>query len=221
MNLPGGLVPAPLEWGAFALFAALLAHAVRGAPWERLRHGQQLHVFAGSVVACMLFWSIAGTVGRGLSFHLLGATVLTLMFGARLALVGLTLCLTGATLAGLAGWSAFGLNGLLMAALPVAVSAVIYRLTDSRLPNHFFVYVLAGAFLNGGLAMTANGLAATVLLWLAGIRSGAYLFTEYLPYYLLLAWGEALVTGMLMTILVVYRPAWVASFDDARYLVGR
>jgi len=221
VNLPDGLFPAPLAWVALALFVALLAYALRGACWERLRQGQQLHVFAGSIVACMLFWSIAGSVGRGLSFHLLGATIFTLMFGARFALFGLTICLGGVTLAGLAGWSAFGLNALLMAALPVAVSAGIHRLVDTRLPNHFFVYVLAGAFLNGGLAMAANGLASTVALWLAGVRPGAYLFTEYLPYYLLLAWGEALVTGMLMTILVVYRPAWVASFDDARYLVGR
>jgi uncharacterized membrane protein len=30
--------------------------------------------------------------------------------------------------------------------------------------------------------------------------------------------GVATLTGMLITLLVVYRPSWVATFDDRRYL---
>jgi uncharacterized membrane protein len=221
MNLPEGLVATPWAWTFAFGFAALVAQAARTAPWVGMADSQRLHVYAGGIVACMLLWTIAGNVGRGLSFHLLGATVLTLMFGARLAIVGLTIALAGVTLAGLAGWQALGLNGLLMIALPVAVSRTMHAVISRRLPNHFFIYVFGSAFLNGGLAMAANGIATTVLLWWAGVRSGAYLFTEYLPYYLFLSWGEALVTGMLMTMLVVYRPRWVGSFDDARYLAGR
>jgi uncharacterized membrane protein len=33
--------------------------------------------------------------------------------------------------------------------------------------------------------------------------------------------GEAMLTGMLVTLAVVYRPQWVATFDDERYIVGR
>ena len=46
-------------------------------------------------------------------------------------------------------------------------------------------------------------------------------FGEYLPYLLYLAFGEATLTGMLLTLAVAYRPQWVATFDDARYLDGR
>ena len=35
---------------------------------------------------------------------------------------------------------------------------------------------------------------------------------------MLLAWGEAFATGMLVTLMVVYKPEWVSTFDDARYL---
>lgn len=28
-------------------------------------------------------------------------------------------------------------------------------------------------------------------------------------------------TGMVLTLAVVYRPSWVATFDDARYIKGR
>jgi uncharacterized membrane protein len=36
-----------------------------------------------------------------------------------------------------------------------------------------------------------------------------------------MAWSEAFATGMLITLMVVYRPAWVATFDDRRYLLGK
>ena len=41
---------------------------------------------------------------------------------------------------------------------------------------------------------------------------------SFLPYGLLLAWGEAFLTGLLTAIFVVYEPRWMATFDDARYL---
>jgi uncharacterized membrane protein len=33
-----------------------------------------------------------------------------------------------------------------------------------------------------------------------------------------MGWSEAVLTGMLATLLVVYKPEWVATFDDARYI---
>jgi uncharacterized membrane protein len=36
-----------------------------------------------------------------------------------------------------------------------------------------------------------------------------------------MGFGEAFLTGMLVTILVVYRRDWVATFDDARWLAPR
>jgi uncharacterized membrane protein len=33
-----------------------------------------------------------------------------------------------------------------------------------------------------------------------------------------MAWAEAFSTGMLITVIVVYKPAWIATFDDRRYL---
>jgi uncharacterized membrane protein len=33
-----------------------------------------------------------------------------------------------------------------------------------------------------------------------------------------LSWSEAFTTGLLTAVLVVYRPQWVATFDDARNL---
>jgi uncharacterized membrane protein len=55
-------------------------------------------------------------------------------------------------------------------------------------------------------------------LAMAGAYQSDFLLYEALPFYFLLSWSEAFTSGLLIAILVVYRPHWVASFDDARYL---
>ncbi|MDO8891834.1 MAG: energy-coupling factor ABC transporter permease [Sulfurimicrobium sp.] len=218
MNLPDGLLPPVWQWFAHLLFVLVLGGAVSAAPWRRLRDNEQLHLFLGMCVGLMLLWSIKTGIRPGLNFHLLGATVFTLMFGPWLAIAGLGVVLLGVTLSGLSGWENFSVNGLLMGVLPVMVSYLIYRLVDGKLPNHFFVYIFLNAFVGAAIAMALTGLAATGLLALAGAYTADYLISNYLPYFLLMGWSEALLSGMMLTLLVVYRPQWVATFDDARYI---
>jgi len=66
--------------------------------------------------------------------------------------------------------------------------------------------------------MIAAGVVASVAVVLGGGQPATVIFGQYFPYFVYLAFGEATVTGMLTTLLVVYRPGWVATFDDARYL---
>ncbi|MBZ0106681.1 MAG: energy-coupling factor ABC transporter permease [Sulfuricella denitrificans] len=218
MNFPDGLLPSSWQWIAHVLFAAVLAWSVRAAPWRRLRDNELLHLFLGTCVGLMLIWSIKTGIKPGLNFHLLGATIFTLLFGPWLAIAGLGIVLLGVTFYGLSGWESFSVNGLLMGVLPVTVSHFIYRLVDSRLPNHFFVYIFLNAFVGAAIAMALTGLSATGLLVLADVYKAEYLTSNYLPYFLLMGWSEALLSGMMMTLVVVYRPQWAATFDDARYL---
>jgi uncharacterized membrane protein len=41
---------------------------------------------------------------------------------------------------------------------------------------------------------------------------------EYFAVLPLMSFGEAFVNGMVMAMMVVYRPKWVMSFDDRLYL---
>lgn len=219
MNLPDHLLPSAWSWLAYIFFGLVLGRAIYVAPWRRLQDNEALHLWLGSCVGLMLVWGFLKTgIKPGLNFHVLGATLFTLMFGPYLAIVGLSVVLLGVTLFGFSGWESFSINGLLMCGLPVAVSYAIFRLADSKLPNHFFVYIFVNAFIGGALAMAAVGLAVTALLALAGVYSVDYLTSNYLPYYLLMGWSEAVLSGMLATLLVVYRPQWVSTFDDARYI---
>lgn len=218
MNLPGDLLPEAWYWAGHGLFALVLLHALRRAPWQRLKENVRLHLWLGTIVFLMLLWSIRTGIKPGLDFHLLGGTFFTLAFGPELAIAGMTLVLLGATLSGTGGAFSFSLNALLMGVIPVAVSHAIYRAADKFLPHHFFVYIFVDAFFGAALAMAICGLAVTGVLAASGAYDIAYLVREYLPYYILLAWGEALLTGMALTLMVVYQPGWVSTFDDKRYL---
>lgn len=218
MNLPNALLPQAWYWLGWLVFVPGVLLAAYRAPWRRLNDPVLLNAWLGTVVCVTLLWQITAGIKPGLNFHFLGATLFTLMAGPRLALVGLTLVLAAVTFWAGAGWQSFGLNGLTMAALPVALSYALYRLIESRLPNNFFVYVFVTAFAGAALAVAAVGLATTSLLAGAGAYPSGQLFGLYLPYYLLLAWSEALFTGMTITLFVVYKPEWVATFDDGRYL---
>lgn len=204
-------------WGASLLLAGVI---YRQASWRMLINQANLNVFLGASVIVLALWLIKTGVRPGLSFHLLGATALTLMFRPLFALLAMALVTLAISL-----WNGelntFAANWLIMGALPIGVSWLLYRLADSRLPNHFFIYIFINAFVGGGLAILAVGLGSSLFSALAGAYSLAYLVNEYLPYYLLMAWSEAFSTGMLITVLVVYRPDWVGTFDDARYLSGK
>jgi uncharacterized membrane protein len=225
MNIPDHLLPAAWYWLSHGVAIALLALAWRRASWSSLKEDWRLNLLLGACVTLMVLWSIKTGVKPGLNFHVLGATALTLMFGWPLALFALAVVTIGVTLAGVAAgvsaWEAVSLNFLLMGALPTAVSHGIFRLVDRKLPNHFMVYVFLCGFFGAALAMAAVGVGATLVMAFSGAYQLDYLTSQYLPYFILMGWSEAILTGMAVTLMAVYRPAWVSTFDDVRYLQNR
>ena len=75
--------------------------------------------------------------------------------------------------------------------------------------------------MGAALTVVFQGLVAAGALWLAGAYSLEMLTTEYLPYFALLGFAEAWLSGAFITLFVVYKPEWVHTFDDARYLAGK
>lgn len=206
---------------AWVIWLLLFARSVLRAPWRRLADSEQLNLWLGMIVLLTLVWSLKAGVKPGLALHLLGATIFTLSFGPALAFIGLSLVNAGITLNGAAGVFAFAANALLLAGCGVLLSHLQYRLLDALLPPNLFVYIFVNGFLGGGLTVLGVGAIATTLLTLAGAYQWDYLVSEYFPYYLLLAFAEAWLSGMVMTLFVVYRPQWVVTFDDSRYLAGK
>ncbi len=221
MNLPDHLLPEAWYWSGHALFAVVLGWALLTAPWHRFKDNLQQHVWLGACVGLMVLWSIKTGIRPGLNFHLLGATLLALMFRAQLAIVAAAIVTVAVTLSADGGWQSFSINALTMGVLPILLSYGLFRLIDKTLPNHLFIYIFLNAFLGAAITMAATGLVSTLTLVLSGAYTLDYLKAHYLPYYILMGWSEGISTGMAITLMVVYRPEWVATFDEGRYLNGK
>jgi uncharacterized membrane protein len=214
-------IPASLSWGTLAPVLICLLVAVRYAPWWRLAARDLQHVYLGAMVVVLLLWSMRAGLSTGLAIHLLGMTALTLMWGRALALVAAGGACLGLMLAGIENLSVIGLEYLCAGMLPVLVSWQVLRLVERRLPGNLFVYLFVAVFAGAALATVSGSLLRAALLGLAGVHETGRLIQEYLALLPLFALPEALLNGFIMTLLVVYRPRWVLTFDDDRYLGRR
>ena len=218
MNFAPDLFSTAWHFCAICCGAGVGAWVFRTAPWRRLLDGHQLNALLGASVILTLLWSLNAGVKPGLNLHLLGAMASTLIFGPQLALVVVALALAGITFNGSAEWAAYPLNLLVMGIVPVLVGRFYFRLVERWLPKHFFVYIFINAFIGAAAVVLVQGVVASMMLFAAGAYPADLLLSEYLPFFLLLGFAEAWLSGMALTLLVVYHPDWVASFDDRSYL---
>jgi uncharacterized membrane protein len=221
VNLTDNLLGDGWYWAAWAVWVPLFVRSVWRSPWRRLADSTQLNVWLGMIVVLTLVWSLKAGVKPGLDLHMLGAMLFTLSFGPHLAFVGLCLVAAGITLNGAADLFPFAANALMTAGVGVGLSQLCYRVFSRIFPRHFFVYIFANGFFGAALTIIGVGLCSTLLLAVAGAYQFEYLMGEYLPYFLLLAFSEAWLSGMVITLFVVYRPDWVGTFEDSRYLAGK
>ncbi|MBT8126392.1 MAG: hypothetical protein HKP12_14645 [Gammaproteobacteria bacterium] len=222
LHIPSVLLPSGLIWSSNILFSLFLLVAIGRAPWKRwLSNQENQHVFMGAIVLLLTIWGIKAGISPGLGFHHLGATLFTLMFGWPLATIGLTITLIASLLLQSSDWASLGVNGLLSIVLPCMVSYSILKLSHKWLPDNFFIYIFICAFFGAGIAIAISRLTAIALFVLINAYPNEQLIEESLQYLPLFMFPEAFVTGMLITIFVVYRPTWVTSFDDDRYIKGK
>ncbi|MBL8472856.1 MAG: energy-coupling factor ABC transporter permease [Rhodocyclaceae bacterium] len=218
MNFPATLFSGGWYLFGFAGTLAVLGWALWKAPWKWLADSRHLNVWLGAVVALALLWSMRAGVRPGLNLHLLGGMLLTLVAGRQLALIGLAMVLAAITFNGETAWVSFGLNYLVMAVAPVFAAWAIMTLVARRLPHHLFVYIFCNGFFGAALSVAAVGGASNAVLLLSGAYAFDFLLSEYAMFFLLLGFSEAWLTGMVVTLMVVYRPEWVSTFDDRIYL---
>ena len=191
---------------------------MRGAPWRLLGDGFRLHGWLGAVFCVALAWLLAARVDGALPLHLLGTPLVALMFGRELALAAAVPALAATLLWRGGDWTGAGATWLLAAWLPVTLADALRRAADRWLPRNVFVFIFAAGFFAPGLAFAATVVAAAAAHAAAGTVPWDRIADGFLPFGLLLAWGEAFATGLLTAIFVVYEPRWMATFDDSRYL---
>jgi len=221
LDIPANLLPEVYLWAAAVLSGLLMLAALLSAPWSKIRDSEAQHIFLGTIVMLSLLWVMRGGIQDGLSFHLLGMTLMCLMFEWQFALVAASLVIVIATAWGSAGWEAYGVNLLLMGALPVLFTRVFLYACQRWLAHNYFIYVFLNAFLAGALSILLAGLASAWLQHAAGVQPAGSIFPNFVQILPLLMFGEAFINGGVMTLVVAYRPHWVATFYDNWYVRGK
>ena len=219
MDIPADLLPGLSLWFAALVYTLLIMAAVLTAPWPKLLDKQASNIYFAAVAMVSVLWILRAGIEPGFNYHLLGATALCLMFDWQFAVLAVSLVVMITTWQGSAGWQAFAVNTLVMGAVPILLTRSLLTVSQRLLAHNFFVYIFLNAFLAGALSMLGCGLAAAAVLASApatGSSAGDSL--QVIPR---LMFGEAFLNGMAMTLLIAYKPHWVATFHDEWYLDGK
>jgi len=217
-------------WPLPTLGVGVLFWALVQRPWLILRREALQHAWLGSLVFLTLLWSARATVGEGVVIQLMGASLAVTMFGLPLAMVTLAI-VDVVSLLGLAylsgrGWAQIDWVSLVprffwMALVPGALTAALQAALRRWVPRHPFVFILGHGYFSALVAaVVAGGLRA---IWQVrmGVVQGGLGLADSLTGAVIIAFGEAFLTGMLVAIFVVYRPQWLVTFDEGEYLRGR
>ncbi|MGS0677277.1 energy-coupling factor ABC transporter permease [Shewanella sp. 125m-1] len=178
---------------------------------------KQTHVLMASIALTGL-WLMNASVTPGIHVHFLGLVVLMLMFGWRLASLIALLPTLFFALFVFKQPAVFAIYGLLGVCLPLFCCFLVYSLVFKYLPHHLFIYIFCGAFINGFLSILFHIFAWATWLSFTTKYDWAYLSHHYLVLIGLLGFPEALLNGMAITLLVVYRPEWLYDYSDRTYL---
>ncbi len=221
MNIPADALSPTGGLIAFAVAGMLLAVALATAPWRKFLQSDSMNVYFGALTFALVLWNLRAGVVPGVEFHFFGLTALCLMFDWQFALLAGSLLAAVATYNAGGHWSAFGGNILLLAVLPTLWVRLLLFLAQKYVIRHFFVYIYFNTFFAAASSILLMGLVASFLIAGEGGYGDFHLGDEYWISLWLLAFPEGLMNGLIMTVLVVYRPHWVATFHDRWYLKGK
>jgi uncharacterized membrane protein len=203
-----------MPWFEFvvALTALFLSLALR--PWRALPRGGPPWPWLALVPVLALLWS-APTAAQALPLlPLSGACLLVLLAGWPLAMLAL------AAVAILA-WALGGMPAAVAAErlfwlgiAPASLALVLGLAVRRWLPRHLMVYILGRGFFVTGITLVLIGAVQWALQEPTVAASSNDLFVARV----LVASGEAFITGMLVAIFVAFRPLWLATYSDRLYL---
>lgn len=200
------------------LFLGILVTAVRQVDWQALRRDNVLqHSFFGAAVVLGFLWQLRAGISPGLSIHIFGMTVITLMLGWGLAVLAGLLALVITVITGREPLVMFAANGLVTVMVPALVSHGIMLWERSRNFRNFFAYIFFCGFFGAGIAVACAGVVMCVMLWTAGAYEFRELVHEYLRYLPLIMLPEGFVNGTFVTGLMVFHPDRLTTLDQRRY----
>ena len=118
-------------------------------------------------------------------------------------------------------WAMLGPNLLLGVIAPLSASYLLFLLTYSYLTRHLFVYIFVAGFLNAALTITLKTLLFSGFMVWSDQHSWQVVLDNYLSVLPLVLLPEALLNGMAITVLVVFKPEWLCTYRDRDYIINK
>src|SRR5574344_198663 len=215
----------PFLQPALALVALAVALLLR--PWGQLASSHPLvtqtqgHLSAlwtpllATLGILPWLWALPTLHKLPLQFQWSGACLVTLTLGWPLAVptllaVGAIACLLSPGLDAEAALKLSVWHGLVPATLALCWGALLRRFFGTRL----FVYIFGRGCVGTVLCLFASGLLAQLAgEQLPGVHQELGKIARWL-----MAWGDAVITGMMAAVFVAYKPQWLATWSDDLYL---
>ncbi len=206
--------------GSYLFVFAVVAWvaALFSAPWSRFRNTAFQHVFFGFCVAAFFIWQLRAAVVPSVPIHFLCLTTLTLMFGMPLATIAAAILTAAMCATGIDVWQSWPRIFLALGVVPALVTRMTLLASQRLLPPNPFIYIFVCGFFGAAVAIfAAFGINCLLLLGSDQVSFGE-LQHGYLMILPLMLFPEAFINGLVVTGLVVFKPAWISSFDDEVYL---
>lgn len=223
-------------WIEALLALAALAAALAARPWRMLvgqtplaheKHGAPALLWTPLLATLVLLpwvWAMPTLHHMPLQLQWSGACLVLLMLGWPLAVPTLLVvgCVAALLSPALLWTDALGLavwQGVVPATLALLLGVALRRLSGAQALAgvRAFVYVLGRGFFGTAVCVFAAG---SLSQWsghtLPGVDAQLSLVGRWL-----MAWGDAMVTGMLCAVFVAFKPGWLATWSDALYLHGK
>jgi len=210
---------------ALALIALILALLLR--PWRQLLSRRPLVTqssgdasglwtpLLATLVVLPWMWALPTLHQMPLQLQWSGACLVLLMLGWPLAVltllaVGVITWLLSPSLSVPATLALTVWHGLVTATLAMGWGALLRRFLGTKV----FVYLFGRGFFGTVVCLFIAGLLAQAAgEQLPGVQQELGKIARWL-----MAWGDAVVTGMLTAVFVAYRPQWLATWSDDLYL---
>ena len=217
----------------------VLALSMAFKPWQVLRHAPLQSPWLMALVLLPWVWWARVLMPSDMGLHLSGACLLVVMFGwpmAMLMCVAIGALASALTVYGPAGMPTSSTTSMLATAhassawaawdtiaaqivwagmLPGTLALLLGLALRRYLPRHLFIYILGRGFFSTVAAIALTSVLALISATSLpiGLSAGDWLLGHWL-----MAWGEGVATGMLVAIFVAFRPQWLLTYSDKRYL---
>jgi len=213
MPLPAdAAVMPPLTDALVVLVALAVAATLR--PWRVLGGAAPPWPWGAVWVLLPLLWGLDRYTGSPSLLAMSGAPLLVLAAGWPFAVLAMLPAALIVWMAGpmpalealhrLAWW------GVVPATLALGIGVALRHFA----PSHVFVYILGRGFLGTIVAVAAARVIDQGLHGPSGVSAPA----DQIVAGVLAAFGEGFLTGMLVAIVVAFRPQWLATYTDRLYL---